>query len=242
MRLLFIVTRAAAAALILVAVITQFAETVRTYQEHNPAMLFTAIGNYVSFFTIQSNVIGAGVLIAGVVLLCRGSTRDPRWFAILMAVATTYLLTTGIVYNLLLRDIQLPLRDSVRWANEVLHIAAPLYMLFELAAGPYRRRLEWNTIALSLVYPAAWLVYTLVRGLFVTAPLTGEPWWYPYPFLDPHLSPLGYLRVSGFVAAIAVLIVVLAAAVVGYGRLLARIRVGAPASAAALPQVVHERD
>ena len=81
--------------------------------------------NFFSFFTIDSNVLGIVVLGIGAVLLLVRRGDDPGWFTALRAAAVTYLVTTGVVYNLLLRNIPLPQGTTVGWSNEVLHVVAP---------------------------------------------------------------------------------------------------------------------
>lgn len=68
-----------------------------------------------------------------------------------------------------------------------------------------------------MAFPIVWVAYTLVRGPRVTSPLTGSPWWYPYPFLDPH-QPGGYGTVALYVGAIAVTIAAIGAGVVQVSR------------------------
>lgn len=91
--------------------------------------------NFFSFFTIQSNVLAAAVLAYGAVWgLTRGKNAsvEPRAYATVLAAATTYMVLTGIVYNVLLRGIALPQGTTVVWANEVLHVVIPLVMLIDL--------------------------------------------------------------------------------------------------------------
>ena len=55
----------------------------------------------------------------------------------------------------------------------------------------------------------------------VTSPGSGDPYWYPYPFLDPNnpaLQPPGYAGVAVYVLGIAVGIVVVGVLVVWIGR------------------------
>ncbi len=221
MRATFVIARLGMAALIVAAIVGQLLVTIDFYSTRNPAALPTAMANFFSFFTIQSNVIAAVTLAIGGVLLWRArrsETPEPRGFAILLAAATTYMVTTGIVYNLLLRGIELPQGTTLAWSNEVLHLIAPLYLLIDLFFAPRRRRLPWSTILILVVYPIIWVVYTLIRGPLTTAPLTGNPWWYPYPFLDPNLVSGGYLGVAAYVVGIAAVIAGVAALVVWYGR------------------------
>jgi hypothetical protein len=84
--------------------------------------------------------------------------------------------------------------------------------------APRRRALGWNTILITAAFPIVWAVYTLVRADLITAPATGEGWWYPYPFLNPHNFASGYLAVSGYIVGIAAAIIGAAAFVVWVGR------------------------
>ena len=184
----------------------------------------TVIANFLSFFTIQSNVAAAVTLTIGAILFWTRHGRtdvEPRWFAVLLACVTTYMVITGIVYNLLLRGIQLPQGETVAWSNEVMHVAVPIVLVLDLFLAPRRRALPWRAVWIIVIYPIAWVVYTLVRGPLVTSPANGEPYWYPYPFLNPHnpaLQPPGYAGVAVYVVAIAVGIVVVGLLVVWVGR------------------------
>lgn len=216
--------RAAAAALGIAAVATQGAVTIGgaiAAGRHLP----TTIVNFFSFFTILSNIAAVIVLAwaAGWFWL-RGRRRgaaspEPRVLAFALAAATTYMLVTGVVYNVLLRGIPLPQGTTVPWANEVLHVVAPAFLLLDLLLAPRRRALAWRTIFGILAFPIGWVVYTMVRGPLTTNPVTGDGWWYPYPFLNPHLQPWGYGGVALYVVGIALAIGTIAAIVVWVGRL-----------------------
>ena len=128
------------------------------------------------------------------------------------------MIVTGIVYNTLLRGVELPQGTTVPWSNEVLHVIAPLILLLDLLVAPGRRGLGWGRILTIAAYPIAWVAYTLIRGPITVNPVTGEPWWYPYPFLNPHLVPGGFLGVTGYIIGIAIAIVAVGAAVLWWGR------------------------
>lgn len=177
--------------------------------------------NFFSFFTIQSNVLAVAVLAYGAIWgLTRGKKQsvEPRAYATVLAATTTYMVLTGIVYNVLLRGIALPQGTTVVWANEVLHVVIPLVMLIDLLFAPKRRALPWKTVWAIIAFPIAWIIYTLVRANFVIAPATGNAWWYPYPFLDPNIVPGRYLGVSLYIIGIALLVVITGFVVVWVGR------------------------
>lgn len=184
----------------------------------------TVVANFLSFFTIQSNVAAAITLIIGAILFwTRGRRTDvePRWFAVLLACVTTYMVITGVVYNLLLRGIPLPQGQTVPWSNEVLHVVVPIILVLDLLLAPRRRALAWSTVGVVVIFPVVWVIYTLIRGPLVISPATGDPYWYPYPFLNPNnpaLQPPGYAGVAVYVAGIAVAIIVVGALVVWVGR------------------------
>jgi hypothetical protein len=91
-------------------------------------------------------------------------------------------------------------------------------MVIDWLFAPGRRRLGWKVIWIIVVFPLVWAVYTMIRANFIIAPATGEAWWYPYPFLNPHRVPGGYLGVSGYIIGIAIAIIGVACVVVWVGR------------------------
>ena len=181
----------------------------------------TVASNFLSFFTIESNLFAGIVLVVAAVwaLRHRGTTDpEPRWLAVLLVCVSTYMIVTGIVYNTLLRTVELPQGVTVPWSNEVLHVVIPLFLLIDVLFAPRRRALGWSTIAITAIFPLAWAVYTLIRANLIIAPASGQPYWYPYPFLNPHTVPGGYLGVSGYIVGIAIAIIGVAALVVWVGR------------------------
>jgi hypothetical protein len=174
--------------------------------------------NFFSFFTVLSNVSSVVVLaIAGVRAFVRPRSPEPYWLTVAIACVSTYMVVTGIVYNLLLRGVALPQGTTVPWSNEVLRVVGPVFLLVDLFVSLAPRRLPWKAIVSILVFPVVWIAYTLIRGPLVTNPVTKSPWWYPYPFLDPHVVA-GYGGVALYVVGIAVALGAVAALVVAVGR------------------------
>ncbi|WP_136053761.1 Pr6Pr family membrane protein [Microbacterium sp. K24] len=215
--------RLAAAVLAVAAIVAQLARSIEVaqsadtdYGRHMP----TVIANFFSFFTIESNVLAAVALAIGGIWALRQKDAklvEPRWLAVLLVCASTYMIVTGVVYNTLLRGIPLPQGSTVPWSNEVLHVVIPLIMLLDVLFAPRRRALGWGTVGIAAIFPIVWVVYTLIRANLVIAPATGNPYWYPYPFLDPHQSG-GYVAVSLYVLLIAAIIIGAAALVVWVSR------------------------
>jgi len=138
-------------------------------------------GNYFSYFTVISNIFAAAVVLAAAGPFAHS---PPRRLDLLRGAATVYILTTGIVYALLLSGgkAQIPWVNTVE--HQVMPIAVPLDWLLVAPRGTigWRRALPW------MAFPIVYVAYTLIRGVL------RHPHWYPYPFLDPDSSG-GYLKV-----------------------------------------------
>lgn len=201
----YAIVRVVAGAVIVAAIVGQLVYSLSFRPPDATAFLV----NFFSFFTILSNVIAAVVVLLGAWFQW---TRpgDPRWYPILLAAAVTYMATTGIVYNTLLREVSLDQAATLGWSNEVLHAIAPAYMVVVWFLAPNRGRVPWRRSWMLLIFPVAWAIYTMIRGA-----VTG---WYPYPFLNPAQDG-GYLAVTAYVVGIAVAIGLIGAVVVVISRL-----------------------
>lgn len=152
---------------------------------------------YFSYFTIQTSLINIGVLLLTGLHGLRSARDSQRWTAI-RAHIVSYAVITGAVYNLLLRDIPVEPGMPVleQWPNEITHVWIPLYLVLEWIINPDRAHLTWKALSTGVIFPLAWLGFSLTRGQ-----LTG---WYPYDFMDPT-GPLGipgqlaYLGVIGLI-------------------------------------------
>ena len=153
--------------------------------------------NFFGFFTMQSNIILIVVLLvaAGVSLSGR---RQSRSLMMARGCATTYIIITGVVYNVLLAGLEGGV--SLAWANSVLHIILPLYAALDWVIFSDRSALPFNKIWVALIYPIVWIIVVTIRG--------ATDGWVPYPFLDPAQ---GYGVVMIYALAIALATVVFAA-------------------------------
>jgi hypothetical protein len=158
--------------------------------------------NYFSYFTILSNVIGATLLLVGAARW--RATRSAR-MDLLRGGAVVYLTVTFIVFALLLSNTDVDL--AIPWVNSVLHEIIPIVIVIDWLIDPPTVRLTMRQGLLWLSFPAAWIVYVLIRGAIV-----GK---YPYPFLDP--ADGGYASVAVYCVGILVLMVAVCAAVVWVG-------------------------
>lgn len=164
---------------------------------------------YFAYFTIQTAMINIVVMIAGGIMALN-LERDTPLYTAIRASVFSYAIVTGVVYNLLLRDI--PTDDGYVgpvWPNESLHVWIPIYIALDWLLTPGRVRIAWSTLWLAVSYPLAWVGVTMLRG--------GATGWYPYPFLEPE-GPNGVVGVVTYVVAIAAFIVVLAALAVVINR------------------------
>ncbi|MEV6827309.1 Pr6Pr family membrane protein [Amycolatopsis sp. NPDC051102] len=164
------------------------------------------VANLLCFFTIDSNLLVT--LTSALVAL--GVARG-RLFTVLWLDALVGIIVTGIVYQVALAGLY-ELHGLSLFADTMLHKVTPiLFVLGWLLAAP-RGVLGRRTVWWSLLYPLAWLAFTLPRGA-----VTG---FYPYPFVDA--GALGYGRVALNCVFIGLFFTALAAAAFLYDRRLAR--------------------
>ena len=133
---------------------------------------------FFSYFTTQANLL----VVATSLGLARRSGRDGPVWRVVRLDALTGITITGLVHWFLLH----PLDDfhGLLWASDTLvHIIIPiLVVLGWIVFGP-RRRITTRVVVLGMIWPVAWLLYTLLVGR-----ITG---WYPYFFLDLEQSGPG---------------------------------------------------
>ena len=206
MRVPFIVLRVAGAGAVLAAIIGQYLTSWEFWVANDIEDRFSTTVNFFSFFTIESNILTVVVFAIGAVLLIRSAATESNGFAVFRASVTAYMVTTGVVYNMLLRGIELPQGSTLAWSNEILHVVAPILIALDWLFAPGRRRLEWRHIGVVVIFPIVWALYTMVRGPFAADPVFGGDSWYPYPFLNPEISDLGYVSVAFYVLLIAAII------------------------------------
>jgi len=170
--------------------------------------------NVFVFFTIQSNLIAGGTSL----LLAMNPKRSSLTFSTWRLTGVVAITITGLVYHTVLAH----LFDLESWAlvaDNLIHTVVPvLTVLGWLIFGP--RGLTSRRVArLSVVFPVAWLTFTLIRGASVH--------FYPYPFVD--VGALGYVRVLINCVWVAVLYLGLATGADALDRRLGRGAATAPA-------------
>jgi hypothetical protein len=160
--------------------------------------------NFYSYFTIQSNLIGLAVFMAGAPL----RRRDyPASWDLWRGAAVLYLTVTFVVYGLLLSGTDVD--TAIPWVNAIVHQVFPIAIIVDWLIDPPRNRVAFRQSLVWLVYPLVWTGYTLLRGAVVG--------WYPYPFLDPANG--GYPSVAAYVVAIFIFGAILCAILAWIGNL-----------------------
>lgn len=130
------------------------------------------IANFFSYFTIESNIL----LLASFALATASTQlkRNLKHTDFFRGAVTLYMATTGIVYFLLLRSVDVQI--TAPWVNNVLHYIAPCIAVFDWLYNKPAKNTALKSALVWLIFPSVYLVYSLIRGHFTD--------WYPYPFLN----------------------------------------------------------
>ena len=163
---------------------------------------------FVTYFTVQSNLL----VLVTTAALARDPGRDGRVWRVVRLDAVLGIAVTGLIHWFFLR----PLLHLQGWslvADKLLHLAVPLLAVIGWVAFGPRHRIARDTIGLALLWPAAYMVFTVIHGS-----LAG---FYPYPFTN--VQQHGYLKIGVNAIAISVLFLLLAFAL---HALDARLRIG----------------
>jgi hypothetical protein len=158
--------------------------------------------DYFSYFTELSNLFAAAIFLYGAAR--RTGTRS-RTFELLRGAAVVYMLTTGIVYAVLLSGHGV----AYPWVNTIVHRIMPVAVALDWVIDPPRLHLEWRQTIWWMSFPLVYIAYTLIRGAIVN--------FYPYFFVDPNRHG-GYLLVAGDCVAVGAGIVALILAVTWVGN------------------------
>jgi len=135
-----------------------------------------AVARFFIFFTILTNLFVAICLTSRAINSSKG-----KFFSrpSVLAALGVYIFIVGLVYNVVLRKLWIPTGNQ-KVADELLHVAVPvLYLVYWLLFAP-KYSLQWTHAFVWLCYPAAYVVYALLRG--------AAEGFYPYPFLDINES------------------------------------------------------
>ena len=142
-------TRISLALVCLVSILVQLAQSLER-PSFNPA-------NFFSFFTIQSNILAAAILLTLGIAYFSGQA-DRKSIAWLRGAGTLYMTTTGIVYVLLLSGLEASLQTPIPWVNTVLHYLMPAAMLADWLIDPPRRRITFRQALAWLIFPVLYVI------------------------------------------------------------------------------------
>jgi hypothetical protein len=145
-------------------------------------------GNFFSFFTIQSNILAALVLV--LLAVVRRDERSPAFDSFRSAV-TLFITITGVVFAVLLAGHAEDVQTAIPWVDFVVHKLTPAVVAADWLIDPPRHRLSLRAAALWLGYPLAWFAYTLARG--------ASEHWYPYPFVNVDEHGYGQVFTTGLI-------------------------------------------
>lgn len=148
--------------------------------------------NFFSYFTNLTNILLVFVYLSGAWTLLQKRQPSVKQ-EMLRGGSVVFILVVGFVYEALLRNGPEPLQS---WSNLVVHYINPVMALVDWLVYPPQSKLPKNTWAYWLIYPLAYLFYTLLRG-----PLAQ---WYPYNFLSP-IEQGGYGGVALYSVGITIL-------------------------------------
>ena len=126
------------------------------------------------------------------------------------------MVVTGIVFSVLLSGLPADVLTAVPWDNVVLHYLVPVWFALDWLLAPPTPPVPFRTALPWLLYPLAYVTYSLVRGPVVD--------WYPYPFLDPANDGYGAVAVTS--VGIAVVVVALTWLLTRWGARRAPDRIG----------------
>jgi hypothetical protein len=172
---------------IVVAAIAWFAVLLQCYLTlattvQNGRSIGAGVISFLGYFTVITNLL---IGISLTLPLAAPESRLGKFFLrpdIMTCVATS-ILFVGLSYHFLLRNVWHP-QGLHLLANDLLHYVIPvLYLIYWWLLVP-KTALRWSQPFIWGVYPGAYLVYALIRGLFLGT--------YPYGFID--VSVIGYQR------------------------------------------------
>lgn len=146
--------------------------------------------DYFGYFTNQTSLIAAGVLI-GTGCLAVSGRPVPPWLTLVRGLVVAYLIIVGVIYNVLVPGTG----SAPPWVSVLLHVVFPVVVALDWLLVGDRPRLPWHRLWALLPYPLVWLLVVLLRGV--------TDGWVPYGFLLPERGPVSLiLHIVGLLAAV----------------------------------------
>lgn len=172
---------------------------------------------YFSYFTIQTSLIAIVTLAVSGWFAWNGRS-ETRVLNIVRLSTVTFTVVVTLVYNMLLRGLPDAAADGdYVWPilpNEILHVWAAIFMLIDWMLSSRRINLRIRAIFWTLLFPLAWLVYSIIRGL-------ATDWW-PYWFINPN-EPAGIMGMLTYIVGIMLFLLIVAIGLLGLQRLTVRV-------------------
>jgi hypothetical protein len=148
---------------------------------------------FFSYFTVSTNIIVA-VTLTAIAFFPRKGFGEFFSRPTVQAAVASYISIVGIIYTLFLRGTWNP-QGWQSVADHLLHDVIPVaFVIYWFVFAP-KNEITWQFPLKWLVYPSIYIVYSLIRGAFVS--------WYPYWFVD--VTQLGYMTAltnTAFVVAV----------------------------------------
>lgn len=160
-----------------------------TIADDEPASAAVRFERFLSYFTILSNMLVAGV---SAVLVRRPLIDTPLWRVVRIGTLMSIIIT-GLIYLIVLRP-DSHLEGAVEVVGNALrhYIVPPLAVIGWALLGPWPRQ-EWGDLGKVMLWPLAFAVFTLAHGA-----VTG---WYPYDFIDVAEHGYGSVLVQSLFTA-----------------------------------------
>ena len=163
--------------------------------------------NYLGFFTYTTNIMVDFwlVLVAVSIFFKLGGMKKFLTQASVQSFLTAMIFAVGFLYCAVILWFDKPYSRELWWGNVITfwhHAVTPALMAYLFFHPADKARLGKKDLALWLVYPIAYLIFTMLRG--------GKVNWYPYPFLDHAWETFADLHLApwlGISLVIAVLVV-----------------------------------
>lgn len=172
---------------------------------------------YFSYFTIQTSLIAIVTLGVSGWFAWNGRS-ETRVLNVVRLGTVTFTVVVTLVYNMLLRGLPDAAADGdYVWPilpNEILHVWAAIFMLIDWMLSSRRINLRIRAIFWVLLFPLAWLVYSIIRGL-------ATDWW-PYWFINPN-EPAGIVGMLTYIVGIMLFLLTVAIGLLGLQRLTVRV-------------------
>ena len=144
--------------------------------------------NILSFFTIQSNVFVYVYLIcAGLASFGVKCAKKVAYNPLVGAMATTYILVTGLVYT---AGIPMGFTPPFQWGDSYHAMSSFIQVYFHMIIPPFmvilwffpftNKRINHKTVWFFAIYSFVYSIFSLIRGA------VGDMHFYPYPFYRPE--------------------------------------------------------